>query len=148
MNLSDLNLRERADAVWLDFRKRSKYFQLRALIGAIYVFLIVVTVIIVVPGSPSNRLKAYVLAARGDFVVGSYILVRNDSHKDWKNVVLTLNETHVYVAPPLAPGEKVRVDLKAFVAKAQPPLLETQVRTLDIATSRGSERYTISFLVN
>jgi hypothetical protein len=141
-------LREKAKAAWRNFRKRSKYFQYKALIGAIYVTLIVATVIVVVPSSPSNRLKAYVLAARADFVAGSYILVRNDSRKDWDNVVFTLNGTHRFLAPALKAGDKVRVDLKAFAADGRAPLSEAQVRVLDISTSRGSERYTVSFLVN
>src|SRR6478735_2631409 len=94
-------------SAWANFKRRSKYDQYRVYIGAVYAALVVLTVIVVVPRSPSNRLGAYVLAARGDFVVGSYIMVRNDSRRDWTDVTLTLNGSHTFKAPALKVGEKL-----------------------------------------
>jgi hypothetical protein len=133
---------------WKEFRKHPRYFQLKAAIGVVYVLLIVTTVVVVVPRTPSNRLSAYVLAARADFVAGSYILVRNDSSKEWEQVILTLNGTHRYAAPPMKPGDRVRVELKAFVSPTSGTLTESQVRELELSTSRGTERYLVNFLVN
>ncbi|MCC6807426.1 MAG: hypothetical protein IT381_08380 [Deltaproteobacteria bacterium] len=133
------------DAAWQNFRRRSKYFQFRVYIGVIYAALIVATVIIVVPRGPSNKLGAYVLAARGDFVVGSYIMVRNDSKREWDEVRLTLNGTHAFKAPKLRPGDKLTVALKKFEGPSG-ALQESDVRQLTIETARGKETYRIDFL--
>jgi hypothetical protein len=132
-------------AWWASFRRRSKYFQFKVYIGAAYAALIVLTVIVVVPRSPSNRLGAYVLAARGDFVVGSYIMVRNDSKREWSDVTLTLNGSHSYKTPALKVGEKMTVALKKFEG-ASGALQEADVRELTIQTARGKETYRIDFL--
>lgn len=132
-------------AQWQAFRRRSKYFQYRVYIGAAYVALIVLTVIVLVPRTPSNRLGAYVLAAHGDFVVGSYIMVRNESKRDWEDVTLTLNGSHQFKTPAVKVGEKLTVALKKFQGQGA-ALQESDVRLLTIQTARGKETYQIKFL--
>jgi hypothetical protein len=139
----------RAKTAWANFRRESKFFQYKVYIGAIYAALIVVTVIVVVPRGPSNKLKAYVLAARGDFVVGSYIMVRNDSRRDWTEVTLTLNGTHQFKPNTIKAGDKVAVALKKFTPKAGGAALqESEVQLLVIETAGGKEQYRIDFLRN
>lgn len=138
-------VRESLERAWQNFRRRSKYFQYKVYIGAAYAALIVATVIVVVPRGPSNKLGASVLAARGDFVIGSYIMVRNESKRDWTEVELTLNGTYHFKAPALKAGEKVVVGLKKFQGPGA-ALAEADVRELTIETPRGKETYRISFL--
>lgn len=138
-------VRDALERAWRDFRRRSKYFQFKVYIAAAYIALIVATVIVVVPRGPSNKLGASVLAARGDFVIGSYIMVRNESSRDWAEVTLTLNGAYRYKAQALKAGEKVVVGLKKFQGPGA-ALTEADVRDLTIETPRGKETYRISFL--
>jgi hypothetical protein len=128
---------------WQDFRHQPKFFQYRAYIVAAYVAAAVVTIIAVMPRTASNSLNAYVLAARGDFVVGSYILIRNDSGRDWSDVLVTVNETHSFSAPALAKGDRLTVRLKQL--QGSPALKEADVHTVRVHCSRGEETYPVSF---
>lgn len=133
-------------ARYREFRASSRFFQYRAYIAAAYIAVIVLSVIVVVPRSPSNRLRAYVVAARGDFVLGNYLVVRNDSSREWQNITLTLDERYTFTAPALAAGDKLTAPLKKFKSKdGQPPPKDADVKLLRIDTSRGSERYPLSF---
>ena len=137
------DMRATVNELWRGFKGESKYFQYKAYIGAAYIALVLITVIAVVPRSPSNKLKAYVLAATGDFVVGSYVMVRNDSSKDWERVRLTLNGTHMFNVARIPAGEKVTVQLPKF--EGDGPLTPDLVHELRIDCSRGHEVYAVKF---
>ena len=85
-----------------EFKRRSKYFQYRVYTIAAFALVMLLTIVVVKPSKVRNRLDAYVIAATGDFVVGSYILVRNDSRKDWTDVRFIVN-----TAPNNAPANLV-----------------------------------------
>ena len=93
------------------------------------------------PSAPRNRLTAYVLPARGDFILGTYILVRNDSHGDWHDVTFTVNGTHRLTTDWVVRGQSFPVRLKSLT----PAIEAADVRDILIACSRGSERYDVSF---
>jgi hypothetical protein len=93
------------------------------------------------PRTPRNRLVAYVLPARGDFILGTYILVRNDSHGDWHDVTFTVNDTHQLTTDWVVRGQSFPVRLKQL----SPPIEAKDVHDIRIDCSRGSERYDVSF---
>ncbi len=133
--------RDFAAAQYLAFRRRSKWFQYRVYILALYAGLVLVTVFAVMPHTRRNRLDAYVLAARGDFVLGEYILVRNDSSRPWQDVTFTVNGSHTLKAATVEAGTSTPIRLNSL----EPPITAPEVQALDIDCSRGHEHYDLNF---
>lgn len=123
------------------FAAQPKFFRYRVYIVAAYVATIALTVLLMLPSAPRNRLDAYVLPARGDFILGTYILVRNDSGGDWHDVTFTVNGEHTLKTDWVVRGQSFPVKLKQLV----PPVDAKEVREIRVACSRGSERYDVSF---
>ena len=123
------------------FAALPKYFRFRVYIIAAYVVLVGLSVVTMIPRAPRNRLSAYVLAARGDFIVGTYLLVRNDSPSDWHDVTFTVNGEHVLKTDWVVSGQSFPVKLREL----KPPIAEQDVRNIRIECSRGSEQYEVSY---
>ena len=129
-----------------EFKRRSKYFQYRVYTIAAFALVMLLTIVVVKPSKVRNRLDAYVIAATGDFVVGSYILVRNDSRKDWTDVRFIVNGTHEAKLEVLPRGEQATLRLSKFTPlQSAGPLHEADVNELWVECSAGKEHYPVSF---
>ena len=123
------------------FAAQPKFFRYRVYIIAAYAALIGITVLLMLPSAPRNRLNAYVLPARGDFILGTYILVRNDSHGDWHDVTFTVNGAHQLKTDWVVRGQSFPVKLVQLV----PPIDAKDVHDIRIECSRGIEQYDVSY---
>jgi len=123
------------------FAAQPKFFRYRVYIIAAYAALIGLTVLTMIPRTPRNRLNAYVLAARGDFILGTYILVRNDSHGDWHDVTFVVNGSHTLKTDWVVRGQSFPVKLKEL----SPPIDPNEVRDIRIDCSRGTEQYDVTY---
>lgn len=143
------SLSEIAKTRWAAFRKKNKYFQYRVYIITAFSVLMLATFIVVQPKRVRNRLGATVMAAKGDFVVGAYILIRNDSGDDWLGEVrVNLNGTHdTRIREGIKRGQQVTLKVGQFVPKkmASPTLSEAEVHTVWIKCSEGIEKYAVKF---
>lgn len=129
-----------------EFKRRSKYFQYRVYTIAAFAMVMLLTIVVVMPSRQRNRLKAHVTAAKGDFVVGSYILLRNDSGNDWTEVRVNLNGTHETRLRELRNGQQATLQLGQFAPKkGNAPITESEVTVVWVKCSLGVEKYPVTF---
>jgi hypothetical protein len=111
-------LSRRARDWWLEFRARSVYFQLKALVLVLYGLVVAVTLIWAPPPSQAkNQIGASILVLEGDMVVGRYFIIENQSRNHWQAVRFEIDGGYVVHRDLVAAGEKVTLYVKDFKKK-------------------------------
>ncbi len=108
-------LRDKVIERWRGFRGRSIYFQLKAFLLVGYVAVVMVTLLWAPPSSHAkNQIGARVLVLEGDIVVGSYLIIENDSGAHWRNVIFEIDDGYRVERDLVMAGEKVTLFIKDF----------------------------------
>lgn len=125
------------------YRKSTRYFRMRAAIVGTWALLSVLTLWAACPPSsgPTNALGAKVqLLSRNEpgMLMGTQVLVENDSSTMWKDVVLTLDGGWRYERKTVRPRDKFVVSIGQFRkgATAAPAELEPRAITIECAEGR------------
>ncbi|HET7825592.1 MAG TPA: hypothetical protein VFK90_09670 [Anaeromyxobacter sp.] len=125
------------------YRKSTRYFRMRAAIVGTWAFLSVLTVWAACPPSSAstNALGAKVrLLSRNEpgMLLGTQVLVENESGRMWRDVVLTLDGGWRYERKTVRPQDKLVVAVTQFRrdAAAAPADLEPKVLTIECAEGR------------
>jgi hypothetical protein len=125
------------------YRKSTRYFRMRAAIVGTWALLSIVTVWAACPSSsgPSNVLGAKVqLLSRNEpgMLMGTQVLVENDSRRIWKDVVLTLDGGWRYERKTVRPQDKLVVSITQFRkgTAAAPAELEPKQITIECEEGR------------
>jgi hypothetical protein len=125
------------------YRKSTRYFRMRATIVATWAVLSLVTFWAACPPSsaPTNALGAKVrLLSRNEpgMLLGTQVLVENESGRMWRDVVLTLDGGWRYERKTVRPQDKLVVAVTQFRkgAAAAPAELEPRVITIECAEGR------------
>jgi hypothetical protein len=124
------------------YRKSTRYFRMRAAIVGTWALVSVVTLWAACPSSgPSNALGARVqLLSRNEpgMLMGTQVLVENDSGRLWRDVVLTLDGGWRYERKTVRPQDKLVVSITQFRkgAAAAPAELDPKAITIECAEGR------------
>jgi len=124
------------------YRKSTRHFRMRAAIVGLWALLSVVTLWVACPSSgPANPLGAKVqLLSRNEpgMLMGTQVLVENDSRRIWKDVVLTLEGGWRYERKTLRPQDKLVVSITQFRKgeATAPPELDPRAITIECAEGR------------
>lgn len=123
------------------YRKSTRYFKLRAAVIGAWAFLSVVTLFAACPSSgPTNSLGAEArLLSRNEpgMLLGTQVLVRNDSRRIWKDVVLTLDGGWRYERKTLRPQDKLVVSITQFRKEGASAPAELEPRSITIECEEG-----------
>jgi hypothetical protein len=125
------------------YRKSTRYFRMRAVIVGSWVLLSALTLWGACPSSsgPANVLGAKVqLLSRNEpgMLMGTQVLVENDSRRVWKDVVLILDGDWRYERKTVRPQDKLVVSITQFRrgTEAAPPELEPRAITIECQEGR------------
>lgn len=125
------------------YRKSTRYFRIRAAIVGAWVLASLLTIWAACPpsSSPSNVLGARVqLLSRNEpgMLIGTQVLVENESGRIWKDVVLTLDGGWRYERKTVRPQDKFVVSITQFKkgAAAAPAELDPKAITIECAEGR------------
>lgn len=129
--------RDLAGDVAEGYRKSSRYARLRAGIvagwAALSLFAAWATCL---PSARTNALGAEVQLL-ADSIMGSQILVKNDSDGNWTEVVLTLDGGFRHERRTVRAGDKVVVPLAHFLRDGEHPPSASSPRELEIRCAEG-----------
>jgi hypothetical protein len=123
------------------YRRSTRYFKLRAAVAGTWALLSVATLWAACPSSgPSNALGAkfqLLLRSEPGVLMGTQVLVENDSSSIWRDVVVTLDGAWRYEKKTVRPQDKLVLSLSQFTkdGAAAPPELEP--RTIAVECSEG-----------
>ncbi len=113
--VSAADLSQRLRDRWLEFRARSIYFQLKALVLILYGAIVAVTLVWAPPPSAAkNQIGARIMVLEGDIVVGRYLVIENQSRSHWQAVRITIDDDFVLERDLVAAGEKLTLFVKDF----------------------------------
>ncbi|GEJ57284.1 hypothetical protein [Anaeromyxobacter diazotrophicus] len=123
------------------FRRSDRFFKMRAGIVAAWAVLSLLTLwgSCATPGQ-HNALGADVQVNR-DSIMGTQLLVRNDSDRNWEDVVLTLDDGWRYAQPTLRPQDLVVLSVSSFRKGDEAPPRDHRPRALRISCRQGSGRF-------
>lgn len=123
------------------YRRSTRYFRMRAAIVGTWALLSILTLWAACPSSgPSNALGARVrLVSRDEpgMLMGTQVLVENDSSRVWKDVVLTLDGGWRYERRTVRPQDKLVVSITQFRKGAAGAPAELEPRTITIECAEG-----------
>jgi hypothetical protein len=126
------------------YRRSTRYFKLRAAVIGTWALLSVVTLWAACPSTgPSNALGAkfqLLLRTEPGVLMGTQVLVENDSSSVWRDVVVTLDGGWRYEKKTVRPQDKLVLSLSQFRrdGAAAPPELEPRTITIDCSEGRIS----------
>ncbi len=123
------------------YRKSTRHFKLRAAVVGTWALLSLATFWAACPSSgPTNPLGADAqLLSRSEpgMLVGSQVLVKNDSRGLWTDVVLTLDGGWRYERKTIRPGDKLVVPVAKFQKDGASPPRDLEPRALTIECNEG-----------
>jgi hypothetical protein len=107
---------ERITGGWRTFRSHSRYFQLKALVLALYGVASVATLVYVFAPRHlgRNSLSARITVLPGDPVMGRYFIVQNESRRDWVGVRFEIDGGYEQRKDAVLAGEKIMLYLRSF----------------------------------
>jgi hypothetical protein len=130
------------------YRRSSRYVRLRATIVGTWALLSVVTLWAACPSSgPANALGAKVqLLSRNEpgVLMGTQLLVENDSGRLWRDVVLTLDGGWRYEKKTVRPQDKLVVSITQFRKDGQVAPAELEPRAITIECDEGRVTATLA----
>ena len=136
-------LRSRAGQLWSDFRRADRFFKMRAGIVAAWALLSVATLWGACSSTgtsgPTGSIGAEVQLNR-DSIMGVQLLVRNESHRIWEDVTLTLDDGWSYQHPTMRPQDLVVLPMTSFKKGEQSLPRDYVPRSLSISCRQGSDR--------
>jgi hypothetical protein len=125
------------------YRRSTRSFRMRAAIVGTWALLSLVTLWAACPPSsePSNTLGAKIqLLSRNEpgMLLGTQVLVENESSRMWRDVVVTLDGRWRYERKTVRPSDRLVVSITQFRngADAAPAELEPKVVTIECAEGR------------
>ncbi len=124
------------------YRRSTRYFRMRAAIVGAWAVLSVATVWAACPGSsaPANALGAKVrLLSRNEpgMLLGTQVLVENESGRMWRDVVLTLDGRWRYERKTVRPQDKLVVAVTQFRKDAAPAPADLEPKVITIECAEG-----------
>jgi hypothetical protein len=123
------------------YRRSTRYFKLRAAVIGTWAVLSLVTLWAACPSSgPNNALGAkfqLLLRSEPGVLMGTQVLVENDSGAIWRDVVVTLDGGWRYEKKTVRPQDKLVVSLSQFKKDGAPAPAELEPRTITIECSEG-----------
>jgi hypothetical protein len=107
---------ERVRNAWQELRARSIYFQLKLLVVLAYGLVVFATVVAARPEKQvlRNDLGARVMMLPGDPIVGRYLIVQNESRKDWLGVRFEIDGGYQARRDAVLAGEKLTLYVRDF----------------------------------
>jgi len=119
------------------YRKSSRYARLRGAIVASWVLLSAFAIwATCLPSAETNALGAEVQLL-ADSIMGTQLLVKNDSDGNWTEVAFTLDGGWRHERRTVRAGDKVVVPLAQFVLDGERPPKTLQPRELEIRCAEG-----------
>jgi len=123
------------------YRKSTRYFRLRAAVVGTWAILSAVTFWAACPSTgPSNPLGAEAqLLSRNEpgMLMGTQVLVKNDSRQIWRDVVLTLDGGWRYERKTVRPQDKLVVSITQFRKEGAPAPPGLEPRSITIECQEG-----------
>jgi hypothetical protein len=130
-----------ASDVALGYRKSTRFFKLRAAVIGTWALLSLVTAWAACPASgPTNALGAkFALLLRSEpgVLLGTQVLVENDSPRIWRDVVVTLDGAWRYEKKTVRPQDRLVVSLAQFRKDGAPAPADLEPRVITIECSEG-----------
>lgn len=118
-------------------RKSDRYTRLRAGVLGTWVVLALLTLWIACPSSgPDNALGA-VVQLLPESIMGTQILVHNDSDRLWTDVVFTIDDAWRYERKTIRGGDKVVLSADQFSRDGQPAPRDLKPGVLVIQCEQG-----------
>lgn len=128
------------------YRKPTRYFRMRVGILGGWVLISLVTLFASCPPSgPTNSLGAIIqVLPRSESLMGTQVLVSNESHQNWTEVTFTLDGEWQLKKKTVRPGDKVVLSLDKFRKEdlSPPPDLSPQSIRIDAAEGQATEKLT------
>jgi hypothetical protein len=123
------------------FRRSDRFFKMRVGIVAAWAVISLATLwgACATPGA-HNALGADV-QVDGDSIMGTQILVRNESEHIWEDVVLTLDDGWRYTQRTMRSQDLVVLSVSSFRKGDESPPRDLRPRALTIACRQGSGRF-------
>jgi hypothetical protein len=124
------------------YRRSTRYFKLRAAVIGTWALLSAVTLWAACPSSgPSNALGAkfqLLLRTEPGVLMGTQVLVENDSGRMWRDVVVTLDGGWRYDRKTVRPQDKLVLSISQFQKDGEraPADLEPRAITVECAEGR------------
>jgi hypothetical protein len=124
-----------------NYRRSTRYFKLRAAVVGTWALLSAVTLWAACPSSgPSNALGAEAqLLSREEpgVLIGTQVLVKNDSAQIWTDVVLTLEGGWRYEKKTVRPQDKLVVSITQFKREGASAPADLEPRSVTIECEEG-----------
>jgi hypothetical protein len=118
------------------FRKSDRPFKQRSVVVGTWLLLAFVSIWVACPPSgPTNSLGA--VARFETNIMGAQVLVQNESHDNWTDVSLTLDDGWRLEKRTVRAGDKLVVPVSAFTRNGQPAPAELKPRQLVIECGEG-----------
>jgi hypothetical protein len=134
-------LREGAEALRDGLRRADRFARMRLGIVAAWAVLSLATLWGACPSSgPTNALGAEVQLSH-DSIMGVQLLVRNESARNWEDVVLTLDGGWRYAQPTLRPHDLVVLSMASFRKGDEAPGRDYKPHALVVECGQGSHRF-------
>jgi hypothetical protein len=107
----------RAQAGWRALRSRSVYFQYKVLVVAVYLAVVIATLLYVTAPRRAgpNDLTARVVVLAGDPIMGRYFVVENKSRHDWLGARFEITGGYQSRRDVVLAGEKLTLYLHDFI---------------------------------
>ena len=120
------------------FRKSDRAFKLRSAVVGTWVVLALVTFWVACPSTigPANSLGAVVQLAP-DSIMGTQVLVHNDSERLWTDVVFTLDDTWRHEEKTMRAGDRRVLSTDQFSSGGRPAPRDLKPRKLQIDCEQG-----------
>jgi hypothetical protein len=121
------------------YRRSSRYFRMRVGVVAGWSVLSLVTLFASCPPSgPSNSLGAVVrVLPRAESLVGTQILVANESSGTWTDVAFTLDGQWRFEKKTVRAGDKVVLSIEKFRRDGAAPPADLKPQTIRIDAEQG-----------
>jgi len=119
------------------FRKSDRSFKLRTAVVGTWVVLALLTFWVACPSTgPTNSLGAVVQLQPGS-IMGTQVLVHNDSDRLWTDVVFTLDATWKCTRKTVRGGDKLVLSVAQFAKDGEPAPRDLTPRSLVIESEQG-----------
>lgn len=105
-------VQKRSGTALADFRARPEHSRWR--VFALLAWGSILAATLAVQFYDDNPLGVYVKIQHVDIPRSTFIFVRNDSRKPWRNTRLTLNGVYSYERPEVSPGDNLRLEPGQF----------------------------------
>jgi hypothetical protein len=127
------------------YRKSTRYFRMRVGVVAGWALLSIATLYASCPSSgPTNALGAVVQVLSGDeSLMGTQLLVRNDSGENWTEVAFTLDGGWRFEKKTVRAGDKLVLSLRQFQKDGASAPDDFRPRSIRIESRQGDATETL-----